>query len=75
MTIEAVVFPVPAAALRRQWHQTSALPASGRANHQETVTAVHPVVSKYWYLGREQRGGGDWIKPQHDLASEAGVWT
>ena len=70
--MEAVAFPGSAAALRRQWHQTRALPAFGRANHQEMVTAVHLVVGKHWFVGREQRVGGDWIKPLRDLPSEAG---
>ena len=73
--MEAVAFPGSAAALRRQWHQTRALPAFGRANHQEMVTAGHLVVGKHWFVGREQRVGGDWIKPLRDLPSEAGAWT
>ena len=56
---------------------TRALPAFGRANHLEMVTAVHLVVGKHWLdpVGREQRVGGDWMKPLRDLPSEAGVRT
>jgi hypothetical protein len=75
MTMEAVAFPGSAAAPRRQWHQTRALHALGRANHQEMVTAVHLVVGKHRFVGREQRVGSDWIEPLRDLPNEAGVWT
>jgi hypothetical protein len=70
MTMEAVAFPGSAAALRRQWHQTRALPAFGRANHQEMVTTAHLAVGKHWFVGRDQGVCVDWIKPVRDPPSE-----